>query len=72
MKLFAGFGIAATLIGSCAVAEAQTIVTLGTGFNFPSGISIDGSGNLFIADHLQQRPWKELPAAGGYANRSRR
>jgi sugar lactone lactonase YvrE len=39
------------LLASVAVpAAAQTVVTLGSGFTTPSGVAVDGSGNVFVAD----------------------
>src|ERR1019366_6032253 len=39
--------------------------TLGSGFRYPSGVAVDGSGNVFIADRLH-RGVKEIVAASGY------
>jgi hypothetical protein len=36
-------------VGS-APAQAQTIVTLGGGFNGPFGVAVEGSGNVFVAN----------------------
>lgn len=39
------------LLASVAVpAAAQTVVTLGSGFTAPSGVAVDSSGNVFVAD----------------------
>jgi hypothetical protein len=43
-----------------------TVNTLGSGFNFPLGVAVDGSGNVFVADYGHNSV-KELLAAGGYA-----
>jgi DNA-binding beta-propeller fold protein YncE len=58
---------ATILIGSAAAsppAEAATI-TLGSGFNHPSGVVADASGNVFVAD-IFNHVVKEILAAGGY------
>jgi sugar lactone lactonase YvrE len=39
--------------------------TLGSGFNFPGGVAVDGSGNIFVAD-ASNNAVKEVLAAGGY------
>jgi sugar lactone lactonase YvrE len=41
------------------------ISTLGSGFNFPGGVAVDGSGNVFVADN-NNNAVKEIVAAGGY------
>jgi streptogramin lyase len=46
-------------------ARAQTTVTLGQAFNAPTGVAVDGSGNVFVADYDNDAV-KELLAAGGY------
>jgi sugar lactone lactonase YvrE len=43
--------------------SAQT--TLGSGFNVPTGVAVDGSGNVFVADYGNSKV-KEIVAAGGY------
>jgi sugar lactone lactonase YvrE len=45
--------------------QAQTIVTLGSGFSYPQGVAVDGSGNVFLAD-TANGVVKEILAAGGY------
>ncbi len=45
--------------------RAQTIVTLGSGFKYPQGIAVDGSGNVFVAD-TSKSAVQELLAANGY------
>src|SRR6202040_30397 len=39
--------------------------TLGSGFSSPHGVSVDGSGNVFVADYGNNAV-KEILAAGGY------
>ena len=43
-----------------------TVVTLGSGFSSPSGVAIDGAGDIFVAD-AGNNAVKEIMAAGGYA-----
>ena len=54
---------------SCGIAslpaEAQTTVSLGSGFNRPSGVAVDAGGNVFVADY-DNNAVKEIVAAGGY------
>jgi sugar lactone lactonase YvrE len=68
MKLSAGLLSAVALIG-CAIAspasQAQTIVTLASGFKYPQGVAVDGSGNVFVAD-TANGVVKEILATGGY------
>ncbi len=40
-------------------------LTLGSGFNGPSGVAVDGAGNVFVADTYNNSV-KEILAAGGY------
>jgi len=42
-----------------------TINTLGSGFSNPMRVVVDGSGNVFVADHYHNAV-KEILAAGGY------
>jgi hypothetical protein len=42
-----------------------TVDTLGSGFSGPYGVAVDGSGNVFVADTLNNVV-KEILAAGGY------
>lgn len=35
---------------SGAIPSSPTIVTLGSGFSFPQGIAVNGSGNVFVSD----------------------
>jgi streptogramin lyase len=58
------------LVGLAPTAEAQTahfssITTLGSGFNQPYGVAVDGSGNVFVADQGNNAV-KEILTAGGY------
>ena len=41
------------------------VTTLGSGFNEPAGVAVDGSGNVFVADR-NHNAVKEILAAGGY------
>ena len=41
-----------------------TVNTLGSGFNSPIGVAVDGSGNVFVAD-TGNNAVKEIVAAGG-------
>src|SRR5258708_628620 len=49
-------------------AEAQTahfsgaVSTLGSGFSFPSGVAVDGSGNVFVPDPTPNPPKATPPA----------
>ena len=58
-------------------AEAQTahfsgaVATLGSGFSFPSGVAVDGNGNIFVAD-TGNSSVKEILAAGGYTTRAKK
>jgi hypothetical protein len=40
--------------------------TLGTGFAYPEGVAVDGSGNVFVVDCCS-KVVKEIVAAGGYS-----
>ncbi|MGD0647417.1 MAG: Ig-like domain repeat protein [Acidobacteriaceae bacterium] len=42
------------------------LTALHDGFNYPNGIAIDGSGNVYVADQTNNAV-KEILAAGGYA-----
>ena len=49
-------------------ARAQTAVTLAAAngnFDNPSGVAVDGSGNVFVADYANKTV-KEILATGGY------
>jgi hypothetical protein len=41
-----------------------TVNTLGSGFTFPYGVALDGSGNVFVADNVNNMV-KEILASGG-------
>jgi len=41
----------------------QTIVS---GLRYPTGVAVDGSGNVYIADHNNGRVLKETPSGSGY------
>ena len=47
------------------IPASPTINTLGSGFSFPDGVAVDGSGNVFVAD-TGNSAVKEILAAGGY------
>ena len=36
-------------------ASSSCVTTLGGGFNFPDGVAVDGSGNVYVARFRQQR-----------------
>ncbi|MGB8842367.1 MAG: NHL repeat-containing protein [Aliidongia sp.] len=69
MKNSRGFFLTLLVIacGAPCLGEAQTIVTLGGGFNAPGGVAVDGSGNVFVADTANSSV-KEILAAGGLTN----
>ena len=58
-------GIVAVLCAAPVCVNALTINTLGSGFNEPSGIAVDGNGNVFVADYANSAV-KEILAVGGY------
>ena len=64
------FGCVVLAFGFLAAAAqpgmAQTIETLGTGFNGPAGVAVDVAGNVFVADSTNSAI-KEIAASGGYA-----
>jgi DNA-binding beta-propeller fold protein YncE len=67
MKVSARLLLTLALLGlSGFAAEAQMIVTLGSGFNRPSGVAVDGQGNVFVADE-GNAALKEILATGGGA-----
>ncbi len=75
-KLLHPTGLAAglllvTALSCCAAAEAQSAyfsgqaAGIGSGFNTPSGVAVDASGNVFVADPANNAV-QEIVAAGGY------
>jgi sugar lactone lactonase YvrE len=63
-----GLLLVAVLLGLCAAgARAQTasfsyaMATLGGGYSYPSGVAVDGSGNVYVAD-ADNNAVKEMPA----------
>jgi NHL repeat len=42
-----------------------TVNTLGSGFNSPTGVAVDGNGNVFVADTFNNAT-KEILANSGY------
>ena len=61
-EIVAGTGSAA----SGTVSSDSTVKTVGSGFNRPSGLAVDGSGNVFVADSFNNAV-KEILAVGGYS-----
>ncbi len=53
------------LLGNIADSRAGTLLPVGSGFNNPLGIALDGDGNLFVADQGNNAV-KEVLASGGY------
>jgi len=47
------------------LAEAQTIVTIGSGFSAPERVAVDGTDNVFVAD-TGNHVVREILAEGGY------
>jgi sugar lactone lactonase YvrE len=49
----------------------KAVSTLGSGFNGPAGVAVDGNGNVFVAEYpangVGYGDFKEILAAGGYA-----
>ena len=68
---FAASLLATLLAASPAALHAQTVAfsgaiqTVGSGFKFPTGVAVDSSGNVFVAD-TDNNAVKEIVAAGGY------
>jgi sugar lactone lactonase YvrE len=59
----------------CAVAHAATAPTaqfngaeipVASGLSFPFGVAVDGSGNVYVADTVNNRVLKEAPGLAGY------
>jgi streptogramin lyase len=68
MTVSARLPLALAVIAGCAgalPAGAQTIVTLGAGFTAPSGLAVDSSGNVFVADQ-NANTVNEVTAAGAF------
>jgi sugar lactone lactonase YvrE len=42
----------------------QTVVN--SGFSLPHGVAVDGSGNVYVVDTLNNQVLKETPSGGGY------
>jgi sugar lactone lactonase YvrE len=67
---FAAAGVCALLLlGGIAPAHAQVTyggvqTTVGSGLSGPSGVAVDGAGDVFIADYYNNRV-VEVPAGGG-------
>jgi sugar lactone lactonase YvrE len=59
-EIMAGTGGAA----AGTVNSSSTVKSLGSGFNQPEGVAVDGSGNVFVAD-LGNNAVKEMVAVGG-------
>jgi streptogramin lyase len=69
MKYSLASALTLTLLGFGATvspANAQTIVTIGSGLGKPYGVAVDGGGDVFVADTFNNAV-KEIVAAGGYA-----
>jgi sugar lactone lactonase YvrE len=68
MRLSVRFLLAIVVL-ACAIgstmARAQAIVTLGSGFNGPSGVAVDAQGNVFVADQ-NHNAVKEILASGAF------
>jgi sugar lactone lactonase YvrE len=45
-------------------AGGGAVITLASGFNNPSGVAVDASGNVYVADY-SNGVIKEIPAVGG-------
>ena len=63
-EIVAGTGGAA----SGTVNGSSTVIPLGTGFNDPQGVAVDGSGNVFVADTGNSAVKEILAGTGGAAN----
>ena len=51
------------------IPASHGINTLGSGFNYPSGVAVDASGNVYVAD-TQNNAVKEILAVGGVSTAS--
>jgi streptogramin lyase len=45
-------------------------ITVGSGLDDPEGVAVDGAGNVFIADTLNNQVLKGVPAVGGVYNQT--
>ena len=50
------------------VSSSSTVNTIGSGFSYPEGVAVDGSGNVFVADI--GNGVKEIVAVGGVVSSS--
>jgi len=57
-------GFAAFILALTTPAAAQTITTIGSGFNEPTGVAVDSAGNVYVAD-ASNNAVKRIAAAGG-------
>lgn len=53
------------VVGQTVVPLNGTVLSLGSGFEHPIGIAVDGSGNVYISD-FDHNAVKEILAVGGY------
>jgi sugar lactone lactonase YvrE len=51
------------------VSSSSTVNTIGNGFSSPTGVAVDGSGNVFVADNGNNAV-KEIVAVGGVVSSS--
>ena len=67
MNISARLAATILLIGCCLSAlpaQAQRVVGLGSGFAFPAGVAVDGSGNVYVADSSNNTVQVILAASG--------